>query len=93
MGVCSEFTVHIKIKPGHADALREDAANISRHCINHWNGNAKPVEWTATADEILAKVRIVQSTVKKLVDNNAKETKRAVRDIRRREYPCELQLI
>jgi len=29
-------------------------------------------EWTATADEILAKVKIVQANVKKLVDNNAK---------------------
>jgi hypothetical protein len=32
----------------------------------------KPFEWTATADEILAKVKIVQANVKKLVDNNAK---------------------
>jgi hypothetical protein len=29
-------------------------------------------EWTATADEILAKVKIVQANVKKLVDNNSK---------------------
>jgi hypothetical protein len=28
--------------------------------------------WTATADEILAKVRLVQTNIKKLVDNNAK---------------------
>ena len=28
--------------------------------------------WTATADEILAKVRIVQTNIKKLVDNNSK---------------------
>jgi hypothetical protein len=28
--------------------------------------------WAATADEILAKVRIVQTSIKKLVDNNAK---------------------
>ena len=28
--------------------------------------------WTATAEEILAKVRLVQANVKKLVDNNAK---------------------
>ncbi|MBB5896649.1 hypothetical protein ACFFS4_40080 [Kutzneria kofuensis] len=31
-----------------------------------------PFAWTATADEILAKVRLVQANVKKLVDNNAK---------------------
>ena len=40
--------------------------------IAHWNEDAKPFEWTATADEILAKVKIVQANVKKLVDNNAK---------------------
>jgi transposase len=43
-----------------------------RDYIAHWNTNPKPFTWTATADEILAKVRIVQSNVKKLVDNNAK---------------------
>src|SRR5690349_3177028 len=40
--------------------------------ITHWNSNAKPFVWTATADEILAKVRLVQANVKKLLDNNAK---------------------
>ncbi|WP_329567230.1 hypothetical protein [Streptomyces sp. NBC_01361] len=28
-GVCSEFTVFTKIKPGHADALREDLATMA----------------------------------------------------------------
>ncbi|GAB2690411.1 hypothetical protein [Kitasatospora kifunensis] len=28
-GVCSEFTVFTKIKPGHADALREDLAELA----------------------------------------------------------------
>jgi hypothetical protein len=41
--------------------------------ITHWNDDAKPFEWTATADEILAKVKIVQANVKKLVDNNSKQ--------------------
>jgi len=27
--------------------------------------------WTATADEILAKVQLVQTSIRKLVDNNA----------------------
>lgn len=40
--------------------------------ITHWNANAKPFTWTATADEILAKVKIVEANVRKLVDNNAK---------------------
>ena len=43
-----------------------------RDYITHWNGNAEPFVWTATADEILAKVRLVQSSIKKLLDNNAK---------------------
>jgi hypothetical protein len=43
-----------------------------RDYINHWNTNPKPFVWTATADEILAKVRIVQASIKKLVDNNTK---------------------
>ena len=40
--------------------------------ITHWNTSAKPFVWTATADEILAKVRLVETNIKKLVDNNAK---------------------
>jgi hypothetical protein len=43
-----------------------------RDYINHWNANPKPFVSTATADEILAKVRIAQASIKKLVDNNAK---------------------
>lgn len=42
-----------------------------RDYITHWNSNPKPFAWTATADEILAKVRLVQANVRKLVDNNA----------------------
>jgi transposase len=43
-----------------------------RDYITHWNTTARPFVWTATADDILAKVRLVQTSVKKLVDNNAK---------------------
>jgi transposase len=43
-----------------------------RDYITHWNTSAKPFVWTATADEILAKVRLVEANIKKLVDNNAK---------------------
>ena len=46
--------------------------NQIRDYINHWNADPKPFARTATADEILAKVRIVQASIKKLVDNNAK---------------------
>ena len=43
-----------------------------RDYITHWNAGAKPFVWTATADEILAKVRITQTNIRRLVDNNAK---------------------
>lgn len=43
-----------------------------RENIAHWNATATPFVWTATAEEILAKVRLVQVNVKKLVDNSAK---------------------
>ena len=43
-----------------------------RNYIATWNTDAKPFMWTATADEILTKVRLVQANIKKLVDNNAK---------------------
>jgi transposase len=43
-----------------------------RDYIEHWNADSKPFAWTATADDILAKVQLVQTNIKKLVDNNAK---------------------
>lgn len=43
-----------------------------RDYIVHWNSGARPFVWAATADEILAKVRIVQTSIRRLVDNNGK---------------------
>ena len=43
-----------------------------RDYIEHWNTDAEPFTWTATADEILAKVALTQTNIRKLVDNNAK---------------------
>jgi transposase len=43
-----------------------------RDYITAWNTNPRPFAWTATTDEILAKVQLVQTNIKKLVDNNAK---------------------
>ncbi|MEV0368836.1 IS630 family transposase [Streptomyces sp. NPDC050636] len=42
-----------------------------RDYINSWNTTAKPFTWTATAGEVLAKVRLVTTNVKKLVNNNS----------------------
>lgn len=44
----------------------------TRDYVEHWNVDAEPFTWTATADEILAKVRWVQTSVKQLADNNSK---------------------
>jgi len=43
-----------------------------RTYVAHWNANAEPFIWTATAEDILAKVRLVQTNVRKLVQNNSK---------------------
>jgi transposase len=43
-----------------------------RAYVEHWNANAEPFVWTANAEDILAKVRLVQTNVKKLVQNNSK---------------------
>ncbi|MDG4534938.1 IS630 family transposase [Streptomyces sp. AV19] len=43
-----------------------------RNYIDTWNSGAKPFTWTATAEEILAKVRLVQTNLKNLVANNSK---------------------
>ena len=43
-----------------------------RTYVEHWNSHAEPFTWTATADEILAKVALTQANVRRLVDNNSK---------------------
>ena len=40
--------------------------------IEHWNEDARPFVWTATASEILVKVAILNRDYKKLVANNIK---------------------
>jgi hypothetical protein len=43
-----------------------------RDYVEYWNTDAQPFTWTATAEEILAKVRWVETNVKQLVANNSK---------------------
>ncbi|MFE4960767.1 hypothetical protein ACFRCW_44370 [Streptomyces sp. NPDC056653] len=43
-----------------------------RDYIDSWSSEAKPFTWTATAEEILARIRLVQTNIKKLVANNSK---------------------
>ena len=38
--------------------------------ITQWNHDSKPFTWTATANEIITKVRLVHQDFKKLLDNN-----------------------
>lgn len=38
--------------------------------INHWNETSKPFEWTATADEVLEKVSLLERDFRKLLANN-----------------------
>jgi hypothetical protein len=44
--------------------------------VDHVGGRrrvgSEPFIWTATAEDILAKVRLVQTNVRKLVQNNSK---------------------
>jgi transposase len=40
--------------------------------VAYWNTDAKPFEWTATPEEIIAKVAILQHDFKKLLANNSK---------------------
>lgn len=43
-----------------------------RDYITGWNIDAKPFVWTATVDETLAKARLVQTNIKRLVANNSR---------------------
>ncbi len=63
---------HPPIDPPRHLHLRQGPLNQIRDYIDHWNTNAEPFVWTATADEILAKVALVQTNIRKLVDNNTK---------------------
>jgi hypothetical protein len=40
--------------------------------VAYWNTDAKPFEWTATPQEIIAKVAILQRDFRKLLANNSK---------------------
>ena len=58
------------IRRGTFTSVRALIAQIADY-INSWNANPRPFAWIATADEILAKVKVVEANVRKLVDNNA----------------------
>jgi hypothetical protein len=59
------------IRRGTFTSLRHLILKIEEY-VAHWNANAKPFQWTATAEDILAKVAILQRDYRKLLANNSK---------------------
>lgn len=57
------------IRRGTFRSLAELIQHITNY-IDHWNENAEPFEWTATADQILEKVAMLDRDYVKLVANN-----------------------
>ena len=57
------------IRRGTFQSVRQ----LSRHIVNyitHWNEDSEPFAWTATADEIIGKVQILQRDFQQLLDIN-----------------------
>jgi transposase len=59
------------IRRGSFDSLAELIGRIDVY-ITNWNDDTEPFEWTATADEIIAKVALLDRDYRKLVANNMK---------------------
>ena len=57
------------IRRGTFGSVRQLIAHIDNY-IEHWNSDAAPFRWTATADEIIEKVTILERDFRKLLDNN-----------------------
>jgi hypothetical protein len=54
-----------------------------RDYISHWNVDAEPFVWTATAEEILAQVALTETNVRKLVGQQPEVNQTESRDTRR----------
>jgi hypothetical protein len=50
-------------------SLRQLIKTINTY-ITNWNQDSKPFTWTTTANEIVAKVRLIHQDFQKLLDNN-----------------------
>ena len=59
------------IRRGSFTSLAQLISRIGAY-IEHWNQEAEPFEWTATADSILDKLAMLDRDYKKLVANNLK---------------------
>lgn len=58
------------IRRGTFTSLRQLINTINTY-ITNWNHDSKPFTWTAAADEIITKVRLLHQDFKKLLANNA----------------------
>jgi transposase len=61
------------IRRGTFGSVRQLIRHIDNY-ITHWNENAEPFTWTATADDIIGKVRILERDYQKLLDTNRNRT-------------------
>jgi len=59
------------IRRGTFRSLRQLIQRIKEY-VQSWNETAKPFEWVATPEEIIAKVRILHRDFRKLLANNSK---------------------
>jgi transposase len=59
------------IRRGTFTSLRHLIFKIKDY-VEYWNADAQPFEWTATPEEIIAKVAILQRDFKKLLANNSR---------------------
>ena len=57
------------IRRGTFRSLRQLINTINTY-ITKWNHDSKPFTWTATANEIITRVRLIHRDFKKLLDNN-----------------------
>jgi len=57
------------IRRGTFRSVRQLINTINDY-ITKWNHDSKPFTWTATANEIITKVRLIHQDFKKLLDNN-----------------------
>ena len=57
------------IRRGTFGSVRQLIDTINNY-ITNWNQDARPFTWTSTPDEILSKVQLIHSEVKRLLANN-----------------------
>jgi hypothetical protein len=57
------------IRRGTFESVRQLINTINTY-ITKWNHDSKPFTWTATANDIIAKVRLIRQDFKNLLDNN-----------------------